>query len=137
MKLKQGCVMLLEHVCFQQLVDVLEAQKSVNMSCEGESITMKLVDGALFLTSKVYSNDYLPASVLKAANQSYISDLKTSVRVDRESNEISLNFEELIDISDERELNYIILEFREAASRLKSILDDEDRRDLVYSYVNA
>ena len=59
------------------------------------------------------------------------------MRVDRESNEISLNFEELIDISDERELNYIILEFREAASRLKSILDDEDRRDLVYSYVNA
>lgn len=120
----------------QKLFKDLTGQKSVSFNYEGVPLTMRVFDnGSQFgLSSLVYEGgNYIPASVRRCiAETVFPSSIKTSLHVDEERFQISLNYQGGSNHLNDTKLLSLLDEFNNLVFEWRFTLDEHDKNDLIH-----
>ena len=128
----------------KKLLDRLSHDNFVEFSFGNSDLTFHAVDHAskIMLSTPVYfGGNFIPSSVRKCATQKHSfknhTQINTSLSIDEDQFRISLRYLDDVENLNHHNFSEIIEEFSLIADKWRSILDENDKNDLVYVHTKS
>lgn len=121
-----------------KLIHDLKKQKALSFTFAGSPMTLKIFDNGakLALSAIVYEGgNYIPKSVrdsLSIKSQSYFPSIITTLSIDEEKFQISLNYCGPLQQLNEARFHHLLEEFNDLVGNWRIKLDERDRNDLIH-----
>ena len=116
----------------------LNSGDTAKLTCKGLDIAMRYIDDAskLAVSTPIYfGGNYIPGSVRNSLSHSHFtsrSNLKTYLTIDEQHFQVNLNCLDQTENLNHSKLEKLLEDFGYLATKWRTYLDGQDKRDLIY-----